>query len=90
MSVLAQTPPVWPATIPGMSGKTLGGLSLYPIANLVDRETALRLYMQANTWFSNEEGVEGQIKVGQYADLAYCPPITSACRKTKFAILFRC
>ena len=52
------------------SGKTLGGLSLYPAANLVDRETALRLYTQANTWFSNEEGVKGQIKAGQYADLA--------------------
>lgn len=52
------------------SGKTLGGLSLYPVANLVDRETALRLYTQANTWFSNEEGIKGQIKVGQYADLA--------------------
>jgi len=52
------------------SGKTLGGLSLYPSANLVDRETALRLYTQANTWFSSEEGVKGQIKVGQYADIA--------------------
>jgi predicted amidohydrolase YtcJ len=52
------------------SGKTLGGLSLYPSANLVDRETALRLYTQANTWFSNEEGVKGQIRAGQYADLA--------------------
>ena len=52
------------------TGKTLGGLSLYPGANLVDRETALRLYTQANTWFSNEEGVKGQIKPGQYADLA--------------------
>jgi hypothetical protein len=52
------------------TGKTLGGLSLYPAENLVDRETALRLYTQANTWFSNEEGVKGQIKPGQYADLA--------------------
>lgn len=52
------------------TGKTLGGLPLYPAANLVDRETALRLYTQANTWFSNEEGVKGQIKPGQYADLA--------------------
>lgn len=52
------------------TGKTLGGLSLYPLANLVDRETALRLYTQANTWFSNEEDVKGQIKPGQYADLA--------------------
>jgi hypothetical protein len=53
-----------------VTGKTVGGLSLYPDANLVDRETALRLYTQANTWFSNEEGLKGQIKAGQYADLA--------------------
>jgi predicted amidohydrolase YtcJ len=52
------------------TGKTLGGVSLYPSANLVDRETALRMYTQANTWFSNEEGIKGQIKAGQYADLA--------------------
>src|SRR5690349_22244078 len=52
------------------TGKTLGGLPLYPLANLVDRETALRLYTQDNTWFSNEEGIKGQIKTGQYADLA--------------------
>jgi hypothetical protein len=53
-----------------VSGKTLGGLSMYPVANLVDRETALELYTRHNTWFSNEEGAKGQIKVGQYADLA--------------------
>ena len=52
------------------TGKTIGGERLYPTANLVDRETALRLYTQANTWFSNEEGTKGQIKVGQLADLA--------------------
>ena len=52
------------------SGKTLGGLSLYPIANRVDRETALRLYTQANTWFSNEEGLKGQLVAGQLADFA--------------------
>ena len=52
------------------TGKTLGGLALYPRANCVDRETALQLYTQANTWFSNEEGLKGQIAVGQLADLA--------------------
>lgn len=52
------------------SGKTLGGLSLYPIANRVDRETALQLYTQANTWFSNEEGLKGQLVAGQLADFA--------------------
>jgi len=53
-----------------VTGNTVGGLSLYPAKNLIDRETALQLYTQANTWFSNEEGLKGQIKIGQYADLA--------------------
>jgi predicted amidohydrolase YtcJ len=53
-----------------VTGKTLGGLSLYPQANLLDRDTALRLWTEANTWFSTEEGKKGQIKVGQLADLA--------------------
>ncbi len=52
------------------TGKTLGGMAMYPSANLVDRQTALQLYTQANTWFSNEEGLKGQIRKGQYADLA--------------------
>jgi predicted amidohydrolase YtcJ len=52
------------------TGKTLGGLGLYPEANRVDRETALRLYTQANTWFSNEEGRKGQVVAGQLADFA--------------------
>ena len=52
------------------TGKTLGGLSLYPQANLLDRETALRLWTEANTWFSNEEGKKGRIAVGQLADVA--------------------
>lgn len=53
-----------------VTGKTVGGLSLYPAANRLDRETALRLWTEANTWFSNEQGKKGQIKVGQLADLA--------------------
>jgi len=52
------------------TGKTLGGTALYPTRNCVDRETALQLYTQANTWFSNEEGLKGQLKVGQLADFA--------------------
>jgi predicted amidohydrolase YtcJ len=52
------------------TGKTVGGLSMYPQANLIDRETALRLWTEANTWFSSEEGKKGQIKAGQLADLA--------------------
>jgi hypothetical protein len=53
-----------------VTGKTIGGLSLYPAANRLDRETALRLWTEANTWFSSEPGKKGQIKSGQLADLA--------------------
>ncbi len=52
------------------TGRTVGGLRLYPPANRLDRATALRLWTQANTWFSNEQGKKGQIKAGQLADLA--------------------
>jgi predicted amidohydrolase YtcJ len=53
-----------------VTGKTVGGTKLYPPANRLDREAALRLWTTANTWFSNEEGKKGQIAVGQLADLA--------------------
>jgi hypothetical protein len=53
-----------------VTGKTLGGLAIYPTANRLDRETALRLWTEANTWFSTETGKKGEIKKGQLADLA--------------------
>jgi predicted amidohydrolase YtcJ len=53
-----------------VTGKTLGGLRIYPNANRVDREMALRMWTEKNTWFSSEEGKKGQIKVGQLADFA--------------------
>ena len=53
-----------------VTSQTLGGVRLYPAANRLDRETALRLWTEDNTWFSNEQGKKGQIKVGQLADLA--------------------
>ena len=52
------------------TGRTLGGLRLYPPANRLDRETALRLWTESNAWFSAETGKKGQIKAGQLADLA--------------------
>ena len=52
------------------TGKTLGGMRLYPGGNTVDRATALELYTRANGWFSNEIGLKGQIKPGQLADFA--------------------
>jgi predicted amidohydrolase YtcJ len=53
-----------------VTSKTVGGLRLYPVANRLDRETALRLWTERNTWFSNEVGKKGQIRAGQLADLA--------------------
>jgi predicted amidohydrolase YtcJ len=51
-----------------VTGKTIGGTTLYPEANRLDRETALRLWTEANAWFSSEMGKKGQIKAGQLAD----------------------
>ncbi|MEX3944471.1 amidohydrolase [Paraburkholderia sp. BR10937] len=52
-----------------VTGKTVGGLRLYPQRNRLDRDTALRMWTEMVTWFSNEEGKKGQIAVGQLADL---------------------
>jgi predicted amidohydrolase YtcJ len=53
-----------------VTGKTVGGARLYPAANRVDRGQALRLWTEANAWFSTEQGKKGRIAVGQLADLA--------------------
>ncbi|AZC24065.1 amidohydrolase [Pseudomonas sessilinigenes] len=50
-----------------VSGKTVGGLALYPQG--LDRDTALELYTHGSAWFSSEQGKKGQLKVGQLADL---------------------
>ena len=52
-----------------VTGRTVGGLNLYPLRNCLDRETALRMWTENVTWFSNEEGRKGRIEVGQFADL---------------------
>jgi predicted amidohydrolase YtcJ len=52
-----------------VTGRTVGGLRLYPQRNCLDREAALRMWTENVTWFSNEVGKKGQIKVGQFADL---------------------
>ncbi|MBK5565492.1 amidohydrolase [Ensifer sp. SSB1] len=52
-----------------VTGKTVGGLQLYPRANCLDRETALRMWTEKVQWFSNEEGRKGRIEKGQFADL---------------------
>ncbi len=52
------------------TGKTLGGLKLYPEAKTLDRQTALRLYTHGSAWFSGEQDVKGVLAPGMYADLA--------------------
>ncbi len=53
-----------------VTGRTVGGTRLYPQSNRLDREQALRLWTDANAWFSSETGKKGRIAVGQLADLA--------------------
>jgi len=52
------------------TGRTVGGLSLYPDKNVLSREEALRLYTEGGTWFSSETGKKGALAPGQLADLA--------------------
>ena len=42
-----------------VTGRTVGGTSMYPERNRLDRMEALRLYTVSGTWFSNEEGSKG-------------------------------
>src|SRR5580700_4335172 len=59
----------WVALAWLVTGKTVGGLRLYPQRNCLDREAALRMWTENVTWFSNEEDKKGRIQVGQFADL---------------------
>jgi predicted amidohydrolase YtcJ len=59
----------WVALAWLVTGKTVAGMQIYPPANCLDREAALRMWTENVTWFSNEEGKKGRIEVGQFADL---------------------
>jgi predicted amidohydrolase YtcJ len=52
------------------TGKTVGGMQLYPAENRLSRPEALRLYTAGSSWFSTEDGQKGQLVPGQLADLA--------------------
>jgi predicted amidohydrolase YtcJ len=52
-----------------VTGKTVGGMSMYPDKNCLSREEALRLYTQGSSWFSSESGKKGALAAGQLADL---------------------
>jgi predicted amidohydrolase YtcJ len=53
-----------------VSGKTCGGLPLYPQHNRLSREEALRLYTVGSAGFSAEGERKGRLAAGQMADLA--------------------
>ncbi|MFG6458892.1 amidohydrolase [Roseateles sp. BYS96W] len=68
-----------------VTGKTVGGLQLYPQRNCVDRETALRMWTEHVTWFSNEVGKKGRIEAGQFADLVVPDRDFFACPESDIA-----
>ena len=68
-----------------VTGRTVGGLRLYPARNCLDRETALRMWTENVTWFSNEEGKKGRISVGQLADLIVPDRDFFACAEDEIA-----
>ena len=53
-----------------ITGKTVGGLTLYTEENQFDRGEALKLYTVGSSWFSTEDGKKGAVALGQLADLA--------------------
>jgi predicted amidohydrolase YtcJ len=70
-----------------VTGKTVGGLRLYPQRNCLDRETALRMWTENVTWFSNEVGKKGRVAVGQLADLIVPDQDYFACAEDEIANL---
>ncbi len=68
-----------------ITGKTVGGMQLYPQRNCLDRETALRMWTENVTWFSNEVGKKGRIEVGQLADIVVPDRDFFACAESDIA-----
>jgi hypothetical protein len=68
-----------------ITGKTVSGLQITPQRNCLDRETALRMWTEKVTWFSNEEGKKGRIEVGQFADLIVPDRDFFACPESEIA-----
>ncbi|WP_425905700.1 amidohydrolase [Nitrobacter sp. TKz-YC02] len=70
-----------------ITGKTVGGMQIYPRRNCLDRETALRMWTENVTWFSNEEGKKGRIATGQFADLIVPDKDFFACAEDEISFL---
>jgi predicted amidohydrolase YtcJ len=75
----------WVALAWLVTGRTVGGLRITPQRNCLDRETALRMWTENVTWFSNEEGKKGRIEVGQLADLIVPDRDYFACSEDEIA-----
>ncbi|MDK1494790.1 amidohydrolase, partial [Sinorhizobium sp. 7-81] len=70
-----------------ITGRTVGGMRIYPQRNCLDRETALRMWTENVTWFSNEEGKKGRIEKGQFADLIVPDKDFFACAEDEISFL---
>ncbi|WP_431122290.1 amidohydrolase [Variovorax paradoxus] len=68
-----------------VTGKTVGGMQLYPQRNCLDREAALRMWTENVTWFSNEVGKKGRIEAGMLADLMVPDRDFFACAESEIA-----
>jgi len=75
----------WVALAWLVTGRTVGGLRIYPQRNCLDRETALRLWTENVTWFSNEEGRRDGSRQGQLADLIVPDRDYFACAESDIA-----
>lgn len=53
-----------------VTGKTVGGMSMYSERNRLGRAEALRLFTLGSAWFSADDAEKGRIAVGQLGDLA--------------------
>ncbi|MEL7536626.1 MAG: amidohydrolase [Pseudomonadota bacterium] len=60
----------WLAIHWAVSGKGRGGDVIWLEDNRLSRDDALRHWTASGAWFSRETGKKGQIKAGQFADLA--------------------
>jgi predicted amidohydrolase YtcJ len=68
-----------------ITGKTVGGMQLTPQHRCLDRETALRMWTEKVTWFSNEQGKKGRIEPGMLADLIVPDRDFFACAESEIA-----
>jgi predicted amidohydrolase YtcJ len=68
-----------------ITGRTVGGLQIYPQRNCLDREAALRMWTENVAWFSNEEGHKGRIKEGEFADVVVPDRDFYACPESEIA-----